>query len=211
MSGGYWDIGQNSQDIWFSPIPYSKHSFKRFIESQPVRQTLFASDYVQAYGYQKGDDYAMIKRWSRTGINTLGYQASQIYNDRNTQDYLSGPNAIDQHTYNTARAHLKPLVDDAILQIVAIISLKQTEYYTDHTPRYPIVIMGEFAADALRTRDSRNLLLRNLPEEESCRIEIAPGDSFFHNLSGGGMRLLSPTRQQYCPHRYADGINVQVN
>ncbi|WP_062269037.1 hypothetical protein [Endozoicomonas arenosclerae] len=194
MSGGYWDIGQSSQDAWFSPVPYSKNSYPAFIESQPVRQTLFASDYVQEYGQLKGDQYAMMKRWGRTGVNSLGYQASQIYNDHNRQDYLSGQNAVSQSTYDKARAQLKAVFHDVIEQLATIINLKQSEYYSGQNPEHPIVILGEFAADVLERKENRDLLLQSLPEEARCRVDIVPGDSFYENLSGGGLRILEKKR-----------------
>ena len=194
MAGGYWDIGQASQDAWFSPVPYSKNSYPPFIESQPVRQTLFASNYVQAYGEQKGNPYAMMKRWGSTGINSLGYQVSQIYNDHNRQDYLSGRNAVNQSTYDKARAQLKALFHEVIEQMATIINIKQSEYYPGQTPEHPIVILGEFSADVLEKEENRDLLLQSLPEEARCRVNIIPGDTFFHNLSGGGLRIMEKGR-----------------
>ncbi|WP_422134754.1 MULTISPECIES: hypothetical protein [unclassified Endozoicomonas] len=194
MAGGYWNIGQASQNAWFSPAPCKNKSYLPYMASQPIHQALFASDYVQEYGKYKGDPYAMMKRWGRTGINTLGYQVSQIYNDGNRQDYLSGQHAVSRSNYDKARTQLKDLFHEVIEQLATIINIKQSEYYPGQSPEHPIVILGEFSADVLEKAENRDLLLKSLPEEARCRVDIVPGDTFFHNLSGGGLQILEKDR-----------------
>lgn len=191
FQGGFWDIGLAAQEDWFSPIPYNRDSFVTFTSCNPVRSALAATDYAQQYGQQKGDEYALFKRWSRTGINSLGYQVSRLYADQNREDYLTGQKAVNLATYQEARKQSEILVNDVLQQMVSIINLKQQEYYLGEAQRnYPIVILGEFAADVLASQEARNHLLQSLSDNERDRVQIIPGDDFFQNLSGGGLRLL---------------------
>ena len=191
FKGGYWDIGEAARDIWFSPVPYTKDSFIRFTSDDPVRQALAASDYVQDYGIIKHDEFAMFKRWSKTGVNTLGYQTARIFNNRHGDDYLPGNQAVSTEIYQASREQTGILVNDTIQQMVEIINLKQAEYYRglSHSS-LPIVIIGEFAADVLENQSARELLLQSLPDHERERLKIIPGNDFFYNLAAAGQRLL---------------------
>ena len=191
LQGGYWNIGTQARNNWFSPVPYSRASFTTFINENPVRQTLFASDFVQDYGSLKGDDVAMFKRWSKTGVNTLGYQAARLSSDRHSDDYLSGSQAVSAATYQKAREQTGIAVNATIDQMVSIINRKQAEYYqNDSQNSYPIVIIGEFAADVLASPANRDRLLHSLADHDRERVRIIPGDDFFQNLSAGGQKLL---------------------
>ncbi|KEQ18768.1 hypothetical protein [Endozoicomonas numazuensis] len=93
------------------------------------------------------------------------------------------------------RAQLRILFQAVIEQPLAtIINIKQSEYYPGQNPEHPIVILGEFSADVLEKEENRDLLLQSLPKEARCRVNIVPGDTFFHNLSGGGLRILEKAR-----------------
>ncbi|MRI32284.1 hypothetical protein EOPP23_04655 [Endozoicomonas sp. OPT23] len=192
MSGGYWEVGKNVSQSWLSSLPTTDKHWADYISSDAVRQTLNASDYVQDYDRVQSKEHAMLKRWEHTGVNTLGYQAGRILDTEQKQDYLTGDHAVRLETYDKAQQQLTPVMNKTIESIAAIINTKQIEYYFGLAvdERYPIVIMGEFSSNALKTQASQATLLKSLPESSRDRVRFVPGDSFFDNLAGGSRKLL---------------------
>ncbi len=192
LSGGYWEMGKSVQKDWFSSVPSSDKDWADYMTRQPVRETLNASNYVQDYDHLKGKEHAMLKRWSHTGVNSLGYQVSRILDSDQKQDYLSGDGAVHQKIYEMAQQRLAPVINKTIENIATIINMKQIEYYFGPSldKGYPIVIMGEFSSNVLKTQDSQAILLKSLSESSRNRVRFVPGDSFFDNLAGGSKKLL---------------------
>lgn len=184
QSGGYYDLGRQAKKRWFSGEGLCK----------PIHNAYRATDYMQEYGKQKGNSQALFNWWERSGNNSLGFQTARVTNDSARADYLSGSGAISASMYELARKDAQGLVNRVIEQIATIIRSKQDEYYQGTSERiWPIVIMGEFAADVLASDSNRQKLLQGLPEEDRSRVIIVPGNDFFYNLAKGGKRLLNPS------------------
>ncbi len=188
--GGYWDLGQQASQQWFSPIPYTNEAINRAMECSPVRQTLYADCFVRDYDEVHGQ-FALFRKWHQTFKNPLGTRISHILDDNHTSEYLSGPHAVAPSIYTLARRHSELLVNEVIRQMIDIINRKQEDYYRDSEKReFPIVIMGEFAKDVLDKENARQTFLEGLATQERDRIKIIPGDDFFYTLSAAGQQLL---------------------
>ena len=52
--GGYWDLGRQASQQWFSPVFYTNDAINRAMQCSPVRQTLYAGRFVQEYDEAHG-------------------------------------------------------------------------------------------------------------------------------------------------------------